>query len=125
MRVHVMDAARDLLALKRLSGDGQPTWTYGGALARIEREGAGVLVLICHDESTVDMEESIDWLLSGRQRQSSPDVAYKQVGTGSQILRDLGVQKMRLMSLPMRFSSLSGFGLEVVDYLVPEENQER
>jgi len=125
VRVHVMDAARDLLALKRLSGDGQPTWTYGGALARIEREGAGVLVLICHDESTVDMEESIDWLLSGRQRQSSPDVAYKQVGTGSQILRDLGVQKMRLMSLPMRFSSLSGFGLEVVDYLVPEENQER
>src|SRR5690554_700690 len=125
VRVHVMDAARDLLALKRLSGDGQPTWTYGGALARIEREGAGVLVLICHDESTVDMEESIDWLLSGRQRQSSPDVAYKQVGTGSQILRDLGVQKMRLMSLPMRFSSLSGFSLEVVDYLVPEENQKR
>lgn len=124
VRVHVLDAARDLLALKRLDAEGQPTWTYGGALARIEREGAGVLVLICHDESTVDMEESIDWLLSGRQRQRSPDVVYKQVGTGSQILRDLGVRKMRLMSAPMRFSSLSGFDLEVVDYIVPGEGQD-
>ncbi|HEY7886093.1 MAG TPA: bifunctional 3,4-dihydroxy-2-butanone-4-phosphate synthase/GTP cyclohydrolase II, partial [Cellvibrionaceae bacterium] len=94
-------------------------WTYGNALAQIEREGAGVLVLICHDESTRDMEESIDWLLSGRQRYRSPDVVYKQVGTGSQILRELGVRKMRLMSAPMRFSSLSGFDLEVVEYIEP------
>jgi len=39
------------------------------------------------------------------------------VGTGSQILRDLGVRKMRLLSTPMKFTALSGFDLEVVEYI--------
>ncbi|MBU2885773.1 3,4-dihydroxy-2-butanone-4-phosphate synthase [Gilvimarinus agarilyticus] len=122
VRVHVMDTARDLLAIKRPATDGASSWTYGGALEHINQQGCGVLVLICHDECTSDVEESIDWLLSGRQQRRSPDVVYKQVGTGSQILRDLGVSKMRVMSAPMRFSALSGFDLEVVDYVSPESN---
>ncbi|WP_339896866.1 bifunctional 3,4-dihydroxy-2-butanone-4-phosphate synthase/GTP cyclohydrolase II [uncultured Gilvimarinus sp.] len=124
VRVHVMDTARDLLAIKRPSVDGVCSWTYAEALKRIEREGKGVLVLICHDEATTDVEESIDWLLSGRPQRRSPDVVYKQVGTGSQILRDLGVRKMRVMSAPMRFSALSGFDLEVVDYVGPDADSE-
>lgn len=117
VRVHVADTARDLLALKRV--DVTSSWTYARALERINREGKGVLVLICHDESTKDVEESIDWLLSGQKPTRSKDAVYKQVGTGSQILRDLGVRKMCVMSAPMKFSALSGFDLEVVDYLAP------
>ena len=45
------------------------------------------------------------------------DTVYRQVGTGAQILRDMGVKKMRLMSAPMKFSALSGFDLEVVDVI--------
>ncbi len=120
VRVHVVDAARDLLALKRVDAD--EGWTYAQALKRINAEGKGVLVLICHDESTGDIEDSIDWLLSGQKPKRTQDTVYKQVGTGSQILRDLGVSKMCVMSAPMRFSALSGFGLEVVDYLSPEKN---
>jgi len=45
---------------------------------------------------------------------------YSIVGAGSQILRDLGVRKMRLMSAPMKFNAISGFDLEVVEY-VPSE----
>jgi 3,4-dihydroxy 2-butanone 4-phosphate synthase / GTP cyclohydrolase II len=120
VRVHVMDIARDLLSLKRPSVTGGVSWTYQDALAKVNAEGKGVVLLICHDESTVDVEESIDWLLSGKQQRRSADVLYKQVGTGSQILRDLGVRKMRVMSAPMRFSALSGFDLEVVEYVCPE-----
>jgi 3,4-dihydroxy 2-butanone 4-phosphate synthase/GTP cyclohydrolase II len=39
------------------------------------------------------------------------------IGTGSQILRDLGVGKMRLLSFPARFNAISGFDLEVVDFV--------
>jgi 3,4-dihydroxy 2-butanone 4-phosphate synthase/GTP cyclohydrolase II len=46
---------------------------------------------------------------------------YKQVGTGSQILKDLGVKKMKLMSAPMKFSALSGFDLEVVEHVICED----
>lgn len=50
-------------------------------------------------------------------RQSASDVVYQQVGTGSQILMDLGIQKMRLMSAPFKFTAISGFDLEVVEYV--------
>ncbi|WP_111640962.1 bifunctional 3,4-dihydroxy-2-butanone-4-phosphate synthase/GTP cyclohydrolase II [Marinimicrobium alkaliphilum] len=120
VRVHVMDIARDVLAVKRPSDAGNRPWTYHEALQRVSDEGRGVVLLICHDEQTEEVEDSIDWLLSGKQRGRSSEVLYKQVGTGSQILRDLGVGKMRVMSLPMRFSALSGFDLEVVEYVSPE-----
>ena len=45
---------------------------------------------------------------------------YRTIGVGAQILRDVGVQQMRLLSSPLRFNALSGFDLEVVEYLAPE-----
>ncbi len=120
VRVHVMDIARDVLSLKRTSPTGGKSWTYQDALRAVSEAGKGVVLLICHDESTAEVESSIDWLLSGKQIQRSSEVLYKQVGTGSQILRDLGVRKMRVMSAPMRFSALSGFDLEVVEYVCPD-----
>lgn len=122
VRVHVMDIARDVLSIKRLAADGSKLWTYHSALKRVSEEGKGVVLLICHDESTEEVEESIDWMLSGRQQRRSNEVLYKQVGTGSQILRDLGVSKMRVMSAPMRYSALSGFNLEVVEYVCPSDD---
>ncbi len=119
VRVHVMDTARDVLCIKRYSPTGASLWTYQAALKRVSEEG-GVVLLICHDESTTDVEESIDWLISGKQQRRSAEVIYKQVGTGSQILRDLGVRKIRVMSAPMRYSALSGFDLEVVEYICPD-----
>jgi 3,4-dihydroxy 2-butanone 4-phosphate synthase/GTP cyclohydrolase II len=43
--------------------------------------------------------------------------AYLNVGTGSQILRDLGVGKMRLLSQEMKFNAISGFDLEIEEYI--------
>jgi len=120
VRVHVMDIAHDVLGLQRQSIAGGPSWSYHKALERIATEGKGALLLICYDEATKDVEESIDWLIAGKQRRRSNEVLYKQVGTGSQILRDLGIGKMRVMSAPMRFSALSGFDLEVVEYVSPD-----
>jgi 3,4-dihydroxy 2-butanone 4-phosphate synthase/GTP cyclohydrolase II len=42
-------------------------------------------------------------------------------GIGAQILRDLGVGKMRVMARPKRIPSMSGFDLEVVEYVSPED----
>jgi 3,4-dihydroxy 2-butanone 4-phosphate synthase/GTP cyclohydrolase II len=43
--------------------------------------------------------------------------AYRSIGTGSQILMDLGISKMRLLSTPIRFYAISGFNLEIVEYI--------
>ncbi|MCV6605468.1 MAG: hypothetical protein OIF34_09190, partial [Porticoccaceae bacterium] len=51
---------------------------------------------------------------------SKAPMVYQQVGTGSQILRELGVTKMRLLSAPFKFPALSGFDLEVVEMIDTE-----
>lgn len=117
VRVHVGSTARDVLGILPGNSDEYNPWTFQAAMRQIAQEGEGVLVLICHSETTEEIEESIDWLISGKQARPRRDLAYKQVGTGSQILKDLGVHKMRLMSAPYRFKAISGFSLEVVEYL--------
>jgi 3,4-dihydroxy 2-butanone 4-phosphate synthase/GTP cyclohydrolase II len=42
-------------------------------------------------------------------------------GIGAQILRDLGVGRMRVLARPKRIPSMAGFGLEVVEYVSPDD----
>lgn len=120
VRVHVGNTVRDVLSLRSSDDNFPKAWDFRSALEHIAKEGRGVLVYICMSETTEDIEESIDWLLSGKQRRPKLDSAYKQVGTGSQILQDLNVHKMRLMGAPLKYKALSGFGLEVVEYVTNE-----
>ncbi|NLW04328.1 MAG: bifunctional 3,4-dihydroxy-2-butanone-4-phosphate synthase/GTP cyclohydrolase II, partial [Pseudomonadaceae bacterium] len=46
---------------------------------------------------------------------------YLTIGTGAQILREVGVGKMRLLSSPLKFGALSGFDLEIVETLSAED----
>lgn len=115
VRVHVGSTTRDILTIQNAQR-GDKAWNFQAAMKKVDQENAGVLVLICHNETTREVEESIDWLLSGKVRPSA-EVGYKQVGAGSQILQDLGISKMRLMSAPLKFNAISGFNLEVVEYV--------
>jgi len=121
VRVHVLNTARDVLTIQRESDREFKPWTFHEALKRVNEDGKGVVVLICHSETTTEIEESVDWMLSGKQVRPSQDMVYKEVGTGSQILQDLGVHKMRLMSAPFRFNAISGFDLEVVEQIANPE----
>jgi 3,4-dihydroxy 2-butanone 4-phosphate synthase/GTP cyclohydrolase II len=40
----------------------------------------------------------------------------RNYGTGAQILRDLGVGKMKLLATPRKMPAMDGFGLEVTGY---------
>jgi len=86
------------------------SWSTQNALEYIAKEGNGALMLFGQTVSSEDM-----FTLMGNVMTSNE--ASKRIGTGSQILRQLGVQKMRLLSSPMRFNALSGFDLEIVEYI--------
>ena len=43
-------------------------------------------------------------------------------GIGAQILKDLGVGRMRLLAQPRKMPSMTGFDLEVTGYLLPSKN---
>ena len=49
----------------------------------------------------------------------TPAVSYTTVGLGSQILKDLGVGKIHLMGAPIKYNAISGFDLEVLDFVDP------
>jgi len=116
VRVHVTSTVRDVLTIQTADQESKP-WNFQSAMKRVAEEGRGALVLICHNETTEEIEEGIDWLLSGKGLRPKQEVGYKQVGAGSQILQDLGVKKMRLLSAPFKFKAISGFNLEVVEYI--------
>ncbi|MDN6298661.1 MAG: bifunctional 3,4-dihydroxy-2-butanone-4-phosphate synthase/GTP cyclohydrolase II, partial [Halomonas sp.] len=84
-----------------------------------------VFVLIDEKCPPRDLKDQLDVFLDRvrRPRTSDSDGAgnYLTIGTGSQILRHLGVGKMRLLSSPWKFSALSGFDLEVVERLGPND----
>ncbi len=117
VRVQTNNYLRDVLGMRPTSGS---SWSSSHALQRIADEGEGVLVLL-----SVGQRESIEDSLGdffGRARPvRSPNKdssgAFLTIGTGSQILRELGVQKMRLLSSEMKYSGISGFDLEITEYL--------
>jgi len=110
VRVHNMEPLRDLLMVRQAG-----RWTLRGAMAEVARAGSGVVLLLGHLPSA---EEMLAQIREGGA--PKPASTYSTVGAGSQILRDLGVRKMRLMSAPMKFNAISGFDLEVVEYLPAE-----
>ena len=73
--------------------------------------GKGVLILIHRTEDG-------DSLLRHLQptKESKPKVDLRNYGIGAQILKDLGVTRMRLMATPRRMPSMTGFDLEIVGY---------
>ena len=105
-----MEPLRDLFLVK------QPgRWSLRAAMAEVAKAGSGVVLLLGNPLTGPELLAH----LGGKQPAPSP-ATYSTVGAGSQILRDLGVRKMRLMSAPMKFNAISGFDLEVVEYLPAE-----
>ncbi|MCD9539545.1 bifunctional 3,4-dihydroxy-2-butanone-4-phosphate synthase/GTP cyclohydrolase II, partial [Photobacterium carnosum] len=115
VRVHLQDTFKDILQ------SGATQWTLPAAMQRISTEN-GVLVVLSKQESANNIINKVKNIAAeneGRpQVKVSPYNPSRQVGIGSQILSDLGVTKMRLLSSStQRYHSLSGFGLEVVEYI--------
>ena len=114
VRVHNMEPLRDLLMVN------QPgRWSLRAAMAKVAEAGSGVVLLLGNPLTGPDLLAHLERQLGSEGKVVSP-ATYSTVGAGSQILRDLGVRKMRLMSSPMKFNAISGFDLEVVEYLPSE-----
>jgi 3,4-dihydroxy 2-butanone 4-phosphate synthase/GTP cyclohydrolase II len=111
VRVHEPLSVLDLLD----AGQGTHTWGVGEALEAIRKAGAGVAVLLNCTQSTEALEARLGE--SGGDRRISRPVDLRVYGIGAQILRDLGVRRMRLMAAPRKMPSMAGFGLEVVGYV--------
>jgi 3,4-dihydroxy 2-butanone 4-phosphate synthase/GTP cyclohydrolase II len=78
------------------------------------RGTAGALVLLHRPESADDLASRA---LPAATVAPAKKFDLRNYGTGAQILRDLGVGKMKLLATPRKMPAMDGFGLEVTGYL--------
>jgi 3,4-dihydroxy 2-butanone 4-phosphate synthase / GTP cyclohydrolase II len=108
VRVHEPFTAIDLLD----AAPGRHSWPLPQALAEIRRASAGVAVLLnCNHEADTLLTQLTGAAPSGAAPAAAMDL--RTYGVGAQILRDLGVARMRLLGSPRRMPSMAGYGLEV------------
>ncbi len=116
VRVHVQDTLSDVVGVL----DARLGWPLRNVMKLIADENRGVIIILRQDEAP---REFMD-VLRGLEQPESDVVTgrdgateLRTFGTGAQILRALGVKRMRVLSAPKQMHALSGFGLEVVEYV--------
>ena len=116
VRVHEPLSVLDLID----AAAGGHAWPPAKALQIIAREGCGVLVLLNCGDSSQQLQQRIRAWSAPEEVPAAPRTAavdLRTYGIGAQILRDLGVGRMRLMAKPRKMPSMAGFGLTAVGYL--------
>jgi 3,4-dihydroxy 2-butanone 4-phosphate synthase/GTP cyclohydrolase II len=115
VRVHEPLSVLDLLEV----GASTHSWTLDAAMKEIAAREAGVIVLLnCGDtkEHLIDVFKAFDEKERAEALARRP-IDFKTYGIGAQILRELGVGRMQVLSKPRRLGSMSGYGLEVTGFV--------
>ncbi|MBS0441444.1 MAG: 3,4-dihydroxy-2-butanone-4-phosphate synthase [Proteobacteria bacterium] len=116
VRVHEPLSVLDLLD----AGERGHSWPLPKALAAIQASPRGAALLL-------NCGEGIDALLpqlAGTRPAEAParnQLDLRTYGVGAQILRDIGIAKMRLLGSPRRMPSMTGYGLEVTGFVAANE----
>ncbi|HVY67211.1 MAG TPA: bifunctional 3,4-dihydroxy-2-butanone-4-phosphate synthase/GTP cyclohydrolase II [Gammaproteobacteria bacterium] len=116
VRVHRQDTLADVVGVR----DPSLHRPLCSALELIASEDRGVVVVLRPEESARDLMHAVQSLgRSEPERDRRPDrrMDFRTFGIGAQILRALGVRRMRVLGAPKQMHALSGFGLEVVEYV--------
>jgi 3,4-dihydroxy 2-butanone 4-phosphate synthase/GTP cyclohydrolase II len=117
VRVHVQGMLCDLLGAKT----GDCGWPLRHALERVAREGSGVVIVLGKPEDPASLVRRIHHYAEDGPHSEPPRRGGREelrtYGLGAQILAELGVTRMRVLSAPKKMHGITGFGLEVVEYV--------
>jgi 3,4-dihydroxy 2-butanone 4-phosphate synthase/GTP cyclohydrolase II len=123
VRVHLADTLRDLLGVQ----GAVRTWTLRAAMQRIVEAGSGVVVVLRQPESARELADAVRSFAATTPVPAAPEAAtegegavLRTYGVGAQILKDLGVRRMRVLSAPKQMHGISAFGLEIEGYVGEE-----
>ena len=116
VRVHLQDTLGDVIGVK----DRSLGWPLDAAIERIAKEEAGVVVVLREQETSRGFMDAVEALSDDgdelRERRDG-DSVFRMYGIGAQILRDLGLSKIRVLSAPKQMHAISGFDLEITGYV--------
>lgn len=117
VRVHMQSSLCDLFDTSH-NGCG---WPLRSAMAQIARADNGILIVLRNHDTTREILERMRDLQLHEADDAVPSRPksghLRTYGAGAQILGDLGVHKLRILSAPKSLHAISGFDLEVVEYV--------
>ena len=117
VRVHEPVTALDFLDKDSLAH----SWTMDKALARIQQARSGVVVLLNAQGSEERLFSRLEgWNDASGTKKVAERYDLRTYGVGAQILRDLNVGKMRLLAVPRKMPSMTGYALTVTGYETDE-----
>src|SRR5882757_5910798 len=114
VRVHINDTLRDVVGVhnERLG------WPLHAAMRRVAAEPSGVVVILRPEETPRHFMDSVRLLDAKAATTRHPGATViRTYGIGAQILKDLGLKRMRVLSAPKQLQGLAAFDLEVTSYV--------
>jgi 3,4-dihydroxy 2-butanone 4-phosphate synthase / GTP cyclohydrolase II len=122
VRVHIQNTLSDVFSSTGpLCG-----WPLRSAMRQVSKAGEGVVVVLRKNDDvndTLTRMRAYQFQAGHAESAEQPgqgSADLRTYGLGAQILSDLGIRQMRVLSPPKRIHALSGFGMEVVEYVEPE-----
>lgn len=115
VRVHQPVSILDLLE----SQISTHSWSIASALEAIKASDNGVMVLLNCEETAEQLFSQFTALDTPEKRPQgrAARMDLRTYGIGAQILKDVGVGRMRLLANPRKMPSMTGFNLEVTGYM--------
>ena len=115
IRVQEPFTVLDLLPLKEKKGS---SWIFEKAMNQISESGCGVMVMLNCARPAEVFFSGIERVVEGKEKKDSgKSRTVRNYGLGAAILKDIGIKKMIVLSEKLKMPSMTGYGLEVVDYL--------
>jgi 3,4-dihydroxy 2-butanone 4-phosphate synthase/GTP cyclohydrolase II len=112
VRVHEPLSVWDLLD----AGQSGHSWPLPTALATLqEAERGAALLLNCGEDAQAMLGHLLPHDERAERQRGQMDL--RTYGVGAQILRELGISKMKLLGVPRRMPSMAGYGLEVTGFV--------
>jgi len=90
--------------------------SFSQAMKKVNSEGSGVLLLLSHQETSQELLSNVSFLKGEKKTNESDGPDSRIVGVGAQILKDLGVKKIRLLGASAKYP-LTGFDLEITEFI--------
>ena len=114
VRVHINDFMRDVVGVRSENLG----WPLRAAIRRVASEPSGVVVILRPEETPRDFMDNVRQLDAKPATARNPGATVvRTYGIGAQILKDLGLKRMRVLSAPKQLQGLSAFDLEVTEYV--------
>ena len=112
VRVQQNNTLQDIMGINQFGS----RLSFSQAMRKIDQEKKGVLLLLSHTETSKEILSNVSFLKGEKSPSNSDGSDSRIVGVGAQILKDLGIKKIRLLGASAKYP-LAGFDLEITEFL--------